>query len=284
MLFDHALAKINLTLDIIRKRPDGYHDLKMVMQSVSLYDGVTIQPSPKNEVFVKSGLHFLPTGRKNLASKAAITFWEETNLPPVGLEITLDKKIPVCAGLAGGSSDAAAVLRLLNDQAGCPLSPTQLAKVAEKVGSDVPYCVLGGTALAEGTGNILTPLPPLPPCYFVLCKPDFPISTPTLFGKIDQKKLQFHPDTTGMMEAISAGDLNGIAHRLYNVFEQALPAKQATIIADIKGVMIENGALGACMSGTGPTVFGLFQDESSANCATETLSSTYDSVFLTTPV
>lgn len=284
MLFDRALAKINLTLDILGKLPNGYHEMKMVMQSVSLFDGVTITPTHSGDVFVKSGLHFLPTGQKNLASIATYAFYEQLGRPVDSLEILLDKHIPVCAGLAGGSSDAAAVLRLLNERENQPFSLAQLLEIGAKVGSDVPYCVLGGTALAEGVGTTLTPLDSLPPCYIVLCKPNFPISTPELFSKIDQKKIPYRPDTNGMLSAIKTQDIKEVGHRLFNVFEQVLPPKHHEIIMQIKSNLLDCGALGACMSGTGPTVFGIFSEEALAQKACDLLSEQFKEVFLTTPV
>ena len=157
-----AYAKLNLTLDILGKRPDGYHDLCMVMQSVTLADTITLTENRGEGLRVRTNLRFLPTGEKNLAAAAALRFWEAREQEPENLDIAIEKRIPVCAGMAGGSSDAAAVLRALNARAGEPFSPRELAKVGERVGSDVPYCVLGGTALAEGRGEVLTPLPPPP--------------------------------------------------------------------------------------------------------------------------
>jgi len=193
-----------------------------------------------------------------------VRYWEARGRTRQGLDIHIEKSIPVCAGMAGGSSDAAAVLRALNDADPAPLSAMELARVGELVGSDVPYCVLGGTALAEGRGEVLTPLPPLPRCWVVVCKPDFPISTPELFARIDSVRLRCRPDTEGAIAALREGDLGGVARRMYNVFEDVLPERQRTRVADIKNVLIQCGALGANMSGTGPTAFGLFDDRSRA--------------------
>ena len=164
-----AFAKLNLTLDILGKREDGYHDLRMVMQSITLADTLTLEENQGEGLRVSANLHFLPTGEKNLAAAAALRFWEALGREPENLDIRIEKRIPVCAGMAGGSSDAAAVLRALNRRAGEPFSPRELAKIGERVGSDVPYCVLGGTALAEGRGEMLTPLAPLPRCWVVAC-------------------------------------------------------------------------------------------------------------------
>jgi len=274
-----ARAKLNLTLDVLGKRPDGYHDPKMVMQSIDRADTVTEERGEEG-VRVQSNLHFLPGGEKNLAGKAAVCFYRALGREVQGLDIVLDKHIPVCAGMAGGSSDAAAVLRALNTLEGEPFQPLELAHVGEQVGSDVPYCVLGCTALAEGRGEILTPLPPLPPCWVVVCKPDFSISTPELFAKIDSCRVRRRPDTDGLLAALEAGDLPGVARRMYNVFEDVLPERQRARVWDIKNILIQNGALGANMSGTGPTAFGLFTDEEAARWALAQLAEQYKETFL----
>lgn len=270
-----AWAKLNLTLDVLGKREDGYHDLCMVMQSVTLHDTLTLEPNEGQGLRVRTNLRFLPTGDKNLAAAAALRFWEALGREPEHLDIEIEKRIPVCAGMAGGSSDAAAVLRALNELAGFPFTPTELAKVGEKVGSDVPYCVLGGTALAEGRGEVLTPLPALPPCWVVACKPDFPISTPELFARIDSCKIRCRPDTAGMLKALKAGSLEEVARRMYNVFEDVLPERYQARVAEIKHVLIQKGALGANMSGTGPTAFGLFDSEEAAREAQAALQEGY---------
>jgi 4-diphosphocytidyl-2-C-methyl-D-erythritol kinase len=275
-----AHAKLNLTLDVLGRREDGYHDLRMVMQSITLADTLTVEPGTGGGIQVRSNLKFLPGGDKNLAAVAARCFWEALGCPPRPLDIRIEKRVPVCAGMAGGSSDAAAVLRGLNEQAGFPFTPEQLAKVGEQVGSDVPYCVLGGTALAEGRGEVLTPLRPLPRCYVVVCKPDFPISTPELFARIDGMRLRRRPDTAGVLAALKAGDLPGVARRMYNVFEDVLPQRQAARVTEIKHVLIQNGALGAAMSGTGPTAFGLFSDQNQAETVYAALAENYRDVFL----
>ena len=279
-----ARAKLNLTLDVLGKRPDGYHDLRMIMQSVELADAITLAWNDAGELRVRTSLHFLPNNEKNLAAQAALRWWEARGRAPQGLDIAIDKKIPVCAGLAGGSSDAAAVLRALNGMEDAPLPPEKVAEIGGLVGSDVPYCVLGGTALAEGRGEILTPLPPLPRCWAVLCKPEFSISTPALFARIDSVKLRCRPDTQGAIAALEAGDLAGVARRMYNVFEDALPERQRARVNDIKNAMIQCGALGASMSGTGPTAFGLFDGEAAAQEARDRLLDFSKDVFLTQTV
>ena len=275
-----AFAKLNLTLDILGKREDGYHDLRMVMQSITLADTLTLEENRGEGLRVSANLRFLPTGEKNLAAAAALRFWEALGREPEDLDIRIEKRIPVCAGMAGGSSDAAAVLRALNQRAGDPFSPKELARLGERVGSDVPYCVLGGTALAEGRGEVLTPLPPLPRCWVVACKPDFPISTPELFAQADRVKLRRRPDTAGLVAALEAGDLGDVARRMYNVFEDVLPARLYTRVAEIKNDLIQCGALGANMSGSGPTAFGLFDRLEAAQEARSCLTQRYRDTFL----
>ena len=275
-----AFAKLNLTLDILGKREDGYHDLRMVMQSITLADTLTLEENQGEGLRVSANLRFLPTGEKNLAAAAALRFWEALGREPENLDIRIEKRIPVCAGMAGGSSDAAAVLRALNQRAGEPFAPKELARLGERVGSDVPYCVLGGTALAEGRGEVLTPLPPLPRCWVVACKPDFPISTPELFAQADRVKLRRRPDTAGLVAALEAGDLGGVARRMYNVFEDVLPARLYTRVAEIKNDLIQCGALGANMSGSGPTAFGLFDRLEAAQEARACLAQRYRDTFL----
>ena len=279
-----ARAKLNLSLDVLGKRSDGYHDLKMVMQSIDLCDNITVEDNGGRGIRVSSNVGFLPTNEKNLAVAAALRFYESLDREPRGFDLTLEKSIPVCAGMAGGSSDAAAVLRALNELEGKPYSLMELAKVGEQVGSDVPYCVLGTTALAEGRGEVLTTLPALPKCWVVVCKPDFPVSTPELFGKIDRCKVRCRPDTDGLLRALESGDLEGVARRMYNVFEDVLPERQRARVLDIKNTLIQCGALGANMSGTGPTAFGLFRDGESAKTAYEQLKEQYRETYLTQTV
>ena len=279
-----AYAKLNLTLDILRRRPDGYHDLRMVMQSVSLHDTVTVTETAGPDIAVTCDQGDLPAGPGNIAWKAADQFFRDMDLPPRGLDIALEKHIPAQAGMAGGSADGAAVLRILRDWYAPDLPDAELASIGAAVGSDVPFCVLGGTALARGRGEILTPLPSLPPCHIVLCKPAFSISTPALFRAWDKKKRRLRPDTNGMLEALAQGDLVGVGRRMFNVFEGVLNPQQRREIESIKNALIQAGALGAAMSGSGPTVLGLFDREDLAGEAVRQLRKTYDEVFLTQPV
>ena len=277
-----ANAKINLTLDILRKREDGYHDLQMVMQSVTLADELTVTPARGAQGEAVSDLHFLPTGGKNLAQMAAAAFRQAAGTGGE-VDVSIRKHIPVCAGLAGGSADAAAVLVAMNELSGAGLSAAELARIGERVGSDVPFCVAGGTALAEGRGERLTPLPPLPPCHIVICKPPFSISTPQLFSRVNVRRIVRRPDTAGMTAALEAGDLAGVARRMYNVFEDVLEPRRLAAIREIEGVLIDCGALGASMSGSGPSVFGLFDSEHDACSALARLEESYRDVFLCAP-
>lgn len=279
-----AHAKLNLTLDILGKRPDGYHDLRMVMQSVSLGDILRVEIGTGKRVRISTDKAFLPNDARNLAAIAALRFSEGTGIDLGGVAIEIEKNIPVCAGLAGGSADGAAVLRALNALTEAGLSLDRLAQIGEGVGSDVPYCVYGGTALAEGRGEVITPLAPLPPCHIVLCKPGFSVATPELFGRADSVRLRRRPDTAGLTAALEEGDLPGVARRLYNVFEDVLPERRMAEISEIKNVLLGHGALGASMSGTGPTVFGIFDTEDGANVACDNLAQAYRETFLTQTV
>ena len=270
-----AYAKLNLALDVLGRRADGYHEMRMVMQSVTLSDRIRLETGTGRPLRMTTDLGFLPSNEKNLAAVAALRLCEAAGVSSEGLAIDLWKTIPVCAGLAGGSADAAAVLRGLNRLMRLGLSSAELAEIGARVGSDVPYCVRGGTALAEGRGERLTPLPPLPRCHVVLCKPAFSVSTPDLFERIDGVRLRRRPDTLGLLGALEAGDLAGVARRMYNVFEDALPPRRAGEIGEIRNSLIQYGALGASMSGTGPTVFGLFRDASAARHACSALRGAY---------
>lgn len=276
---EKAYAKINLTLDVLGRREDGYHELSMVMETVDLHD--TLRFSREGEgVRALSDLGFLPQDQNNLAAKAALCFAGATGIPVEPLTIRIEKHIPVCAGTAGGSSDAAAVLRYLNRATGAGLNDERLREIGQSVGSDVPYCVSGGTALAQGRGERLAALPSLSRCWFVLCKPPFSISTPALFSEIDRHKLRRRPDTQGVLAALEAGDLAGVARRLYNVFEDVLPQRQGKTVREIKTALISAGALGAVMTGTGSTVYGLFDSESMARQTFALLKETYPDTFL----
>lgn len=278
-----ARAKLNLSLDVLNRREDGYHDLRMVMQTVELADEITLTETGQDDVRVSTDLRYLPNDERNLAAAAFRAFQQATGWAGNGLSIQIKKRIPVCAGMGGGSSDAAAVLRALNEASGLKLPLMQLAQIGERVGSDVPYCVLGATALAQGKGEQLTVLPPMPDCHIVICKPAFSVSTPELFGCIDCKKIRCRPDTEGIISALEANDLRALARRLYNVFEDVLTDRRGAEIAEIKNEMVSGGALGAAMSGTGPTVFGIFEDAARAQSVFQALKAQYADTFLTRP-
>ena len=262
-----APAKINLALDILGKRPDGYHAICSVMQTVSLCD--TVELAEGGEGFTLSMAGFTPPeGRKTLEQRAAEAFFARLGraMPPLTVAIT--KRTPAYAGLGGGSADVAALLRILRDRYAPEMEDTTLESIGAEVGSDMPFCLRGGTALAAGRGEILTDLPPLPDCWIVLCKPPFPIPTPMLFARADSVAIRHRPDIPGMRKALENGDLEGVAGRLGNVFEEVLPPECGAVFA-IRDALLAAGALGAGMSGSGPTVFGIFREEGLARAAQE---------------
>lgn len=272
-----AYAKLNLTLDILGRRADGYHDLAMVMQSITLHDDVTVTLTDTDGIVCRCGT--LPGDDSNLAVKAAKAFFAALGIAPRGLAIDIEKRIPMQAGMAGGSTDAAAVLRTLRELLAPELSTQMLEKIGEAVGSDVPYCVRGGTVLAEGRGEKLTTLKSAPRFHVVVCKPDFPLSTPALFKRSDAVEVVDRPDTEGMLQAIEEGDALGVSARVFNVFEAVLDAKERDVFT-IKERLLSLGAAAAAMTGSGPTVFGLFIDESKAKSAFDTLKTGYAQTYL----
>ena len=260
-----APAKINLALDILGKRPDGYHALCSIMQTVSLCDSVEL--SEGGEGFTLSMAGFAPPeGRKTLEQRAAEAFFARLGRAMPPLTVRIAKRTPAYAGLGGGSADVAALLRILRDRYAPEMEDTTLESIGAEVGSDMPFCLRGGTALAEGRGEILTDLPPLPDCWIVLCKPPFPIPTPMLFARADSVAIRHRPDIPGMRKALENGDLEGVAGRLGNVFEEVLPPECGAVFA-IWDALLAAGALGAGMSGSGPTVFGIFREEGLARAA-----------------
>jgi len=263
-----AYAKLNLSLDVARRREDGYHDMVMIMQTVSLCDDISLALNNTGEIRAQTNLSFIPRDERNLAVRAASAFYEAMGVSAPGLEINIKKNIPVGAGMGGGSADAAAVLRALNSLYDGRFSLHELENIAAAVGSDVTFCIAGGTRLATGRGEILSPLPDMPDCSIVICKPEFSVSTPELFKKIDRMKLRHHPDTAGIVDAVSRGDLKGICRRMYNVFEDVDDRRMKTVAA-IKSSLLDAGALGAVMTGTGSAVFGIFDDAKRAekSCA-----------------
>ena len=280
VIYEKAYAKLNLSLDVLGKRPDGYHDLCMIMQSVEHHDDVSILLNLDGAFFAQSDRRYLPNDERNIALKAARVFLDATGNEKYGASVRLRKRIPVCAGLGGGSSDAAAVLRALNRFFGKPLSCAELEQLGLQLGMDVPYCVAGGTMLAEGRGERLTALAPMPETNVVICKPDFPISTPELFRRIDSRTSRCRPDTEGIRAALEQGDLRALGQRMFNVFEDVLD-RRANDICSIKSTLLGFGAIGAAMSGTGSAVFGIFPDREHAEWAAMSLKPLYRETYAT---
>ena len=278
-----ACAKLNLSLDVLGTLPGGWHEMKMVMQSVSLCDDLHIELNESGAVSMETNFGFLPRDGRNIAVKAAEAFFAAAGMHGCGAHIVLKKRIPVGAGLGGGSTDAAAVLRLLNELCGAGFSREKLEELGGTLGSDVPFCIAGGTRLATGRGEALSDLPPMPDCGFVICKPRFSIKTPELFAKIDSRRSRIHPDTEGLISAIEAGDVPGVARRMYNVFEDVLP-RRCGEVGVIKHRLLDAGALGAVMTGTGSAVFGIFADLAAAERAADGMKAYYRETFAARPV
>ncbi len=267
-----AHGKINLGLDIIRKREDGYHEVKMIMQSVGLYDKIElalIGPSStdKPEIDIETNLRYLPANENNLAYKAAYLLMSEYKIN-AHILIRIKKMIPVSAGMAGGSTDCAAVLKGINRLFNLRLSNDKLKEYGVTLGADVPYCIDGGTALSEGIGEKLTKLPDMPPCIILLAKPPINVSTRFVYGNLDLSKVTEHPDIDGMVECIKEHDLKGMVAKMGNLLE-TVTETEYPVITELKNLMVENGALGSMMSGSGPTVFGIFDDKNKAKAAYE---------------
>lgn len=278
-----AYAKINLTLDVLGLRDDGYHALKSVMQTVSLCDDIEIRVGTGEPWCLRCDADGVPLDQRNLAWKAAQVFCDATGIDPQGIEIRITKRIPSQAGLGGGSSDAAAVFRALNRHYGMPLTTQELADLSAMVGSDVPFCVLGGTVMVEGRGEFVRKLPDMPQCHIVICKPEFPVSTPELYRKIDSCIIDKHPDNDAMEAAIKAGDLLAIAENVHNVFDPIVGADHPQI-GEIKAIFAEFGALAQQMSGSGSATFGIMPDRASAEAACSRLKEVYRQVFIASPV
>lgn len=260
-----AYGKINLGLDVVRRREDGYHELRMIMQTVGLYDELTMKVLQEDEIRLSTNLSFLPTNQNNLIYKAIKMMKDEFKIE-AGVEVELKKRIPVAAGMAGGSSNAAAALVGMNRLFHLKLSKKKLMEYGVKLGADVPYCIMRGTALSEGIGEILTPLPPMPECYILLAKPGVSVSTKYVYQNLDLLKLTSHPDIDGMVSALGEGNLSGICDRLENVLE-TVTIKDYPMIEEIKQFLIKEGAKGALMSGSGPTIFGIFDKKETAKTA-----------------
>lgn len=262
-----AYAKINLGLDVIRRREDGYHEVKMIMQTVDIWDRLTFTRKSEAGIELSVGGVDLPVGEDNLIYKAARLVLAQAGIDG-GVAISLQKNIPIAAGMAGGSTDAAAVFHGLNELFSLSMSMEDMMKLGVKIGADVPYCIMGGTALSEGIGEILTPLPAPPECILVIAKPDINVSTKFVYENLHADRLTKHPDIDGMAEAIRQGSLDGITKRMGNVLE-TVTVGEYPIIDKIKGLMRAKGAVNALMSGSGPTVFGIFTDRSLALMAAE---------------
>lgn len=262
-----SLGKINLGLDVLGRRENGYHDVRMVMQTVYLYDQIILTKTKKPGIALETNLFFLPVDENNLAYRAAKLLMDEFQIKE-GVHITLEKHIPVAAGMAGGSSNAAAVLFGINRMFSLGLSTEELMKRGVTLGADVPYCIMRGTVLAEGIGEELTPLPAMPKCYVLIAKPPISVSTKLVYEKLDSHEIENHPDIDGILEGLEEGNLEKIASRMGNVLEK-VTIEEYPVIAKIKDLMKENGALNAMMSGSGPTVFGLFDNKEVARAAAD---------------
>lgn len=254
-----ALGKINLGLDVLGRRPNGYHDVRMVMQTVYLYDQILLEKTDKEGISLKTNLFYLPVNENNLAYRAAKMLIDEFTIKE-GVHISLEKHIPVAAGMAGGSSNAAAVLYGMNRLFQLGLTDQELMDRGVQLGADVPYCIMRGTVLAEGIGEKLTPLPAMPKCHVLLAKPPISVSTQKVYEKLDAQEVTEHPDIDGILLGLQTGDLEKITSSMGNVLENVTITEYPQI-ERIKDVMKEEGALNAMMSGSGPTVFGIYDDK-----------------------
>ena len=278
-----ALAKINLGLDVIRRREDGYHEVSMVMQTIHLYDRLEIAKSHEPGIHIRSNLNFLPVNENNLVYKAGKLLMDEFGITD-GVDVNLEKRIPVAAGMAGGSTDAASMLYGMNRIFDLGLSRRQLMERGVQIGADVPYCIMAKTALSEGIGEVLTEVAPLPDCFVVVAKPTISVSTKMVYENLHANELQHHPDVVGMVDALKQGDLSGVASRMENVLE-TVTTKLYPQIEEIKQTMKESGAENAIMSGSGPTVFGLYTEKATAEQAAEKIRQQYglSEVYVTQP-
>lgn len=272
-----SYAKINLTLDVLGKMENGYHEVKMVMQTISLFDLIIVDKTDKH-IYVSTNLRYLPANNKNIAYKAAELFFKRSKIRG-GAKIMIHKNIPVSAGLAGGSGNGGAVLCALNRLYNMPFSDKELLKMGKELGADVPYCMVGGTQLCEGIGERLTPIAPMPKSAILLVKPPVNVSTALIYEAIDSHEIKQKPDTDKLERALKEQDIKGVAHSLCNVMEP-VTCKMHPMIGGIKEKMIRNGAMGAVMSGSGPTVFGIFDDYKKAKKSADSFYKQYKDVFL----
>lgn len=276
-----AYAKINLMLDIVAGRTDGYHDLFMIMQSIGLYDTITVTETKSKKITITCNIDDIPLDEKNIAYKAADAFFKHTKIKNKGINIDIVKRIPHAAGMAGGSADGAGVLVALNELTGANLTDDELCSIGVKIGADVPFCIKGGTLLAQGIGDVLNKVKPLRKCYILIAKPDVGVNTAYAYKQFDECGKTHTPDKLGMLYAMQSRDLADIASRMENVFEQFIDVSNKV---DIKSVMRENGALGVCMSGSGPTVFGIFDDKQKAENAAAGVEKYAADICITVPV
>lgn len=282
-LQEKAYAKLNLTLDVLGKREDGYHDLSMVVQPITLCDDLEITLGTGEPWQVRCDVEGIPTGRKNLAYKAAKAYYAASGSDPDGLTIEITKRIPAEGGLGGGSADAAAVLRALNRHEGDRFTVEELEKIGLEIGSDVPFCVRNQTCLVEGRGEKLTPVTPMPNCFYVLVKPDFSVSTPELFAKIDRVHIPARPKNQQMIRGLELGDLREIGCQLLNVFEYALLPDHPELFK-IENALENCGAIGTSMTGSGSVMFGVFENFDFAATASMSLMQVGYKTYLSTNV
>ncbi len=282
-LYEGAYAKLNLTLDVLGKRDDGYHDLQSVMQTISVRDDVEIDVGTGKPWKLLCSQEGIPTDESNLAMKAARVYCDAMNKDPQGLEIRILKRIPTGAGMGGGSADAAAVLRALNRHYGYPLSLPALAELGARVGSDVPFCTIGGTAMVEGRGERVRKLPDMPDCVFVVCKPDFSVATPELYRKLDTVAIARRPDNQAMENAIFMGDLGAVAEQVYNVFDPVVTEAHLELNY-IKSICHSYGALNQQMTGSGSAVFAIMAEFEHAAVVCDMLKANYSQIYIAKPV
>ena len=282
-LYEYAYAKLNLTLDVLGKREDGYHDLKSVMQTISIRDDIEIDVGTGKPWTLDCSDEQIPCDERNLAWKAARVFFDAIGKDPDGLEIRITKRIPSQAGMGGGSADAAAVLRALNKHYDNPLSVWALAELGASVGSDIPFCVVGGTMMAEGRGERLRKLPDMPECIFVICKPDFSASTPELYKKIDETVIGKRPNHAQMESALLAGDLLKISQNVHNVFDPIVTADHLELNY-IKSIFNSYGSIGQQMTGSGSAVFAIVTEFEHAAVICDMLKPNYPQVYIAKPV
>lgn len=267
MVRQKAYAKVNIGLDVLRRRPDGYHELKMIMQTVDIFDDLTFEREREPGIRLSIEGADLPADENNLVYKAAALMMEQKQIGE-GVAIKVTKRIPIAAGMAGGSADAAAAMRGLNTLFEMGYSAEELRELGVRLGADIPYCITGGTMLSEGIGEVLTPLPAPPECYLAVAKPNIDVSTAFVYQNLHADSLPFHPDIDGMVKALAAGDLKGITDRMENVLE-TVTVPIYPVIDKIKRRMCKLGAENALMSGSGPTVFGIYKEQKTAKKAAE---------------